>query len=167
MATAPITKANDKTQSGFCFVSQKPQSKRGWMNTFTFWKCWEQIISKMVQTKNKVFTFAEFLGLFLFLRRFALNISKKWMYQLNRSLSGAFWSTTKPVLSFDLRFCDWGCVHWPLFLKNANAKIRFGGPKSGWTLLLSSNCWKTSLDLWRFFQREKEKRLMQFAAKRK
>ena len=61
-----------------------------------------------------------------------------------------------------LEFCPsilW-LKRWPLahFVKNVNAKIRLGGPKSGWTCPFSSKRWKETIILWRFFQREKEKR---------
>ena len=51
---------------------------------------------------------------------------------------------------------DFARLSFADFLKLVGAKIRLGGPKSGWTLLLSSNSWKTSLDLWRFFSKRKQ-----------
>ena len=109
------------------------------------------------QIKNKRFTFAEFFGLFLFLRRLALNISKKWMCPFNRSLIGAFGGENKTGLEFCPSVLWLGL--WPLAnsLKYFIAKIRLGGPKSGWTLSFSSKRWKCGSLLWRFVQRKKKK----------
>ena len=122
---------------------------------------------RVSQTKNKVFTIYRIFGFISIFRRFAFNISIKWMCFLNRSLIGAFSPEDKLALSLVLRFCDWDCGHWPIQLKYFYAKIRLDGRKWGWALLFSSKRWKTSLFLWRFFQREKEKNQSQFAAKRK
>ena len=54
-------------------------------------------------------------------------------------------------------FVDFARLSFAFFMKLVGAKIQLGGPKSGWTFPLSSNCWKTSKVLWRFFQREKDK----------
>ena len=64
------------------------------------------------QFKNKVFTFAELLWLFPFLRRFAFNIFKKCIYPFCLALIGVFLAENKMVLSFVFRFCDCHQGHW-------------------------------------------------------